>query len=463
MSDTPKTGDASESSDSVPEPWAVTEELEPIEALADAWSPSAIDADGLSHPLLDDDVEVSADEVESTDVADTLPAIVAGSDTITLPRKGFLVGLGGVGVVFLLLLALWQTAGGDESPLVTSGDGDDPGDLDDPADGTATREGAEAGLRDELADANATVADLEAVVEDLESRPPSALPGDTMRRVVVGADANFISARDDSVAVVGGFGGLSMIDPETNRVSANANVSDSANRVLRTQSSVWITNYQGDQIIRVDPGTNTVRSIFPFPGPDGIAKVGDSIVVASFDEGFVAKIDPASGEILRQVDVGGSPTALYNGDHGLWVTVFDTGELVRLDRSSLVSNERIVVGAGPVGIGADATHLWVTNNDEGTVAKVDPETAEVVLTVEVGESPAEVVSVQGSAWVTVSDDGTLVQIDAASGRILSITPLGGAIAGGGPTGIDFAAGSLWIAMQGEQSVVRIVILDASVS
>ncbi|GJM38227.1 MAG: hypothetical protein DHS20C19_15940 [Acidimicrobiales bacterium] len=515
MSDTPNTGDTNEANDSVlrpfeapasdplppvepsrvvPETPTATEELEPIEALADepfsvdasdvddVWSPSAIDApvvpappqneinaDDLSDPLLDADgaadwaaeVNEGDDPGEADDTADvmeTLPAVVDGSDTITLPRKGFLVGLGALGIVFLLLLVLWQTAGGDETPLAVTGDdgGDGAVDLGDPTDGTSTPgDSAAAGLQEELADANATVASLEAVVEDLASRPPSALPGDAMRRIVVGADANFISARNDSIAVVGGFGGVSLIDPETNRVIANGNVADSANRVLRTQSSVWITNYQDNQIIQVDPGTNTVQAAFPFPGPDGIVKVGDSIVVASFDEGFVAKIDPVTGQILKQVDVGGSPTALYNGDHGLWVAVFDTGELVRLTRSSLDTNERIVVGAGPVGIGADATHLWVTNNDEGTVAKIDPETAEVVLTVEVGEGPAEVVSVEGSAWVTVSDDGTLVQIDAASGRILSITPLGGAIAGGGPTGIDFAAGSLWIAMQGEQSVVRI--------
>ncbi|MDW3218214.1 MAG: hypothetical protein R8F63_06335 [Acidimicrobiales bacterium] len=504
MSDTPNTGDTNEANEGVlrpfeapaseplppvepsrvvPEAPTITEELEPIDALADepfsvdasdvddVWSPSAIDApvvpappqneinaDDLSDPLIAPEIDEPADDGAAPATVEAHPVATGGSNTVTLPRKVFLAGLGAAGLVILLLLVLWQSAGGDDAPLaVTADDGGGDGTVDpDPVDGTETPvDGAAAGLEAELADANATVASLEAVVEDLETRPPPALPGDAMRRIVVGADANFISARNDSIAVVGGFGGLSLIDPDRNQVTANGNIADSANRVMRTQSSVWITNYQDNQIIQVDPGTNTVQATFPFPGPDGIAKVGDFIVVASFDEGFVAKIDPVTGEIVTQVDVGGSPTAVYNGPHGLWVTIFDTGELVRLTRSSLDTNERIVVGAGPVGIGGDATHLWVTNNDEGTVAKVDPETAEVVMTVAVGEGPAEVVSVQGSAWVTVSDDGTLVQIDAASGRIQSVTPLGGAIAGGGPTGIDFAAGALWIAMQGEQSVVRI--------
>jgi DNA-binding beta-propeller fold protein YncE len=324
------------------------------------------------------------------------------------------------------------------------------------ADGSGDAPVGDGSLESELADARATVASLQAEVEDLEARPPSALDANSMRRVVIGSEVNFISARDDSIAVVGTFGGLSLIDPETNRVILNGNISDSANRALRTDSSVWITDYQGNQIIQVDPGTNTVKNTFPFPGPDGIAKVGDELVVASFDGEFVAMIDPYTGQIAKQVDVGGRPSAVhYSGTHGLWVAVFDTGEIVRLTRSSLETNERVQVGANPVGIGADGTHLWITNNGEGTVAKFDSESMEVVDTIAVGEGPAEIVSVGGSAWVTVSDDGTLVQIDAATGRIMTVTPLGGAIPGGGPTGIGHAAGALWIAMQGEQSVVKI--------
>lgn len=476
---------------------SAVDELEPIEALADepfsvdttdyddGWSPSGIDpVEAASAPVVPAPPVnvVSVDDLNDPLLADDHPAIgsdrsgPAGGptddDSITVPRSAFLLGLGSVAAVMLLLVVLWQTAGDDGGPAAVAGDADvdadvaldpppDPVDTDtapDPVD-TDTPSTPDPGVADtlaaELAEAEATVASLEKVVTELESRPPPALPGSAMRRIVVGGDANFVSALDGSVAVVGTFGSLQLIDPATNRVSATGDVGTAANRVLRTPTSVWVTNYQDGLVVQVDPGTNTVARLIAIPGPDGIAKDGDTLVVASFDEGFVARVDPTSGEVVEWVDVGGRPTAVHRGDHGLWVAVFDTGELVRIDPDSFDIVERVVVGAGPVGISADATHLWVTNNDEGTVAKVDPETAEVVFTVAVGEGPAEVVSVEGSAWVTVSDDGTLVQLDTATGEILTVTPLGGAIAGGGPTGIDFADGALWIAVQGEQSVVRI--------
>jgi DNA-binding beta-propeller fold protein YncE len=196
--------------------------------------------------------------------------------------------------------------------------------------------------------------------------------------------------------------------------------------------------------------------VFPFPGPDGITKDGDTLVVASFEGEFVARVNPNNGNIIQQVDVGGTPTeVISHPDHGLWAAVFDTGELVEIDRDTFEILRRVVVGQGPVGISAGASHLWVTNHAEGTIAKVDPGTGEVALTVAVGNGPTGLVVANGSVWVTVTDDGNLLQVDPNSGDLLSSTPLGGASAGGGPTGIDAFDGTLWVAMQGEQSVVRI--------
>jgi len=476
-----------EPSQVVPEPPAVEEPVveeavvppPPIEALADdPWSPAAETVEEASEPVADvadvadedgdlegdgvDELDALFDDEDRPDVASTADAAApAHTETITLPRKTFLVGLGVLLGAVALFGLLWQTSGGDDggdesaAPPVAEeatrvvDDGDDDRDEEPiPSDGD--------GLAEDLAEARAEIAGLEAAVADLEERPAPALDGSIMRRIVVGADAKFVSALPESVAVVGAFGGLSLIDPDTNRVVANSNVADAATRVMRTSSSVWLTNYSDNQLLRVDPRTNTVAAVFPFEGPDGIDKDDDTIVVASFDGEFVARVNPNNGEILQQVDVGGQPTeVISHPDHGLWAAVFDTGELVEIDRESFEIVQRVTVGQGPVGITAASSHLWVANHDEGTIAKVDPTTGEVVRTVVVGNGPTELVVDNGSAWVTLTDDGTLVEVNANNGRILSRTPLGGANAGGGPTGISFAEGTLWIAMQGEQSVVRI--------
>ncbi len=492
-----------EPSQVVPEPPAAEEPVveepvvppPPIEALADdPWSPApevdeVADADeeaaAEAPDVVDevDEVDDIHDDDEKLDDA-RVPVLAAPADaaasvpaeTITLPRKTFLVGLGILLGAVALFGLLWQTSGGDgggdESAAPPVGDdvprvvedldGDDGAPAEDDVSvdevddgGTPVPAGTD-GLAEDLAAARAEIAGLEAAVAELEDRPPPALDGSMLRRIVVGADAKFVSALPESVAVVGAFGGLSLIDPDSNRVVANGNVANAATRVLRTSSFVWLTNYADNQLLRVDPATNTVAAVFPFEGPDGIDKLDNTLVVASFDGQFVARVDPNTGQILRQVDVGGKPTAVIShSNHGLWAAVFDTGEIVQIDPETFEILQRVVVGQGPVGISADPSFLWVSNHDEGTVAKVDPGSGEVMLTVEVGNGPTETAVGAGSVWVTVTDDGAVVEVDDDDGQILSRTPLGGANAGGGPTGISFAESTLWIAMQGEQSVVRI--------
>jgi len=434
-----------------------TAEIEAIEDPADDDARDALDGSTDSDTAADFDHDDGPNEIAAE-------AAGAPAETITLPRKPFLVGLGVLLGAVALLAVLWQSGGdgGDTTEVaqnperiaddVVPGESDaSPGDDDaEPVDNT------DDGAAEALAEARAEIASLEFEVEALEERPAPALDGELLRRIVVGADAKFVSALPDSVAVVGAFGGVSLIDPDTNRVVANGNVANGATRVMRTDTSVWLTNYADNQLLRVDPQTNEIAATFPFPGPDGIEKDGNTIIVASFDGEFVARVDPGSGAILQQVDVGGTPTEVVSHvDHGLWAAVFDTGELVEIDRDSFEILRRVTVGQGPVGLYASRSYLWAANHDEGTIVKVDPETAEVVWTVSVGDGPTELVVNSGSVWVTVTDDGNLVQVSAANGSILSSTPLGGVSGGGGPTGISFADNTLWVAMQGEQSVVRI--------
>jgi len=277
-----------------------------------------------------------------------------------------------------------------------------------------------------------------------------------MQRVVVSAEATFVSASDTSVAVVGPFGSFANIDPATNAVVAAGQVAPGATRVIRTPSSVWITDYHDSKLIWLNPATNVVTQTFDFPGPDGLAKDGKSLIISSFDNGVVTRFDPAVGKIVEQVDVGGNPTAVAVGPQGgIWAAIFNTGELVRIDPASFTISDRIPVGSGPVGIALSQGTVWVANHDEGTVARVSMAERAVVATIPVGAGPTELLVDSGSLWVTVTNAGDLLQIDVESGRIITRTPLGGVARGGGPTGISAGAGSIWVAIEGEQSVVRI--------
>lgn len=392
--------------------------------------------------------------VDPSPVVEPPPVPSSSSESITLSRNVFFAGAVLALVAIVGLGFLWLSSGDDADPVVTSADAPTStvGDTDvDQATPTVDTE-AISTLEGEVADLSAEVAGLEA---DLAVQPIPALPGSALQRIVVAADAKFVSVGNDGVAVVGPFGGYAAIDPATNTVTATGQVSSGGTRVMRTSSAVWITNYTDGQIVRVDPVANQVVSSFPFDGPDGIAKDGSTLVVASFDGAFVARIDPSSGAIIEQVDVLGSPTAVaVTEEHGIWAAIFETGEVVQIDSTTFTITQRVIVGAGPVGLAAHEGSLWITNHEEGTVAEVDMATGEVLKSVPVGLGPTELAIVGPDVWVTVTDAGELVQLERATGDIVTRTPLG-SNARGGPTGISVGNGSIWVAVQGERSVVRI--------
>ena len=383
----------------------------------------------------------------------------ASSDSISLPRVPFLIGAGVVAIVIAALAALWLTGGDDSSPE-NAEDGSpstsaaEEADADATGDPTTLTQADFDTLEADLASSQERVTELET---ELLVQPIPALPGTSLRRIVVAADAKFVSVGADSVAVVGPFGAYAAIDPATNAVTATGQVASGATRVMRTASAVWTTNYGGSEIVRVDPIANEVLSTFPFPGPDGIAKDDGNLIVASHDGAFVARVNSADGEILDQVDVQGKPTAVaVTSGFGIWAAIFDTGELVQIDPDTFEITERVIVGAGPVGLTVHEGLAWVANHEEDTVAVVDLETAEVLETIAVGAGPTEV-AVQGNyAWITVTDAGNLIQLDTTTFKIVTQTPLG-ASSRGGPTGIAVGNGSVWVAVQGERSVVRVTL------
>lgn len=387
----------------------------------------------------------------------------AAPDTVTLPKKAFSIGVAVASALILVLAVLWRS-GGDGSSDAAGGEGSatptpEPAagaepDADAAVDGEDDPAVARVGeLERDVADLGGLVADLEA---ELAAVQPPALPGSALRRIVVAADASFVSLGNEGLAVIGPFGGYAAVDPATNSVTATAQVASGATRVMRTASAVWITNYTDNQIIRVDPVSDAVVHTIGFAGPDGVAKRGPALIVASSDGGFVARVDPGSGDILEQVEVLGTPSdVLVSADDStVWAAVSDTGEVVRIDASTFEVTDRVTVGAGPKALTLVDGVLWVTNNSEGTVAAVDVETLAVLATVPVGPGPTAVEVYSDSAWVSVTDAGELVQLDRDTYEVITRTPLGSSNRGG-PTGMTVGAGSLWIAMQGERSVVRL--------
>lgn len=246
--------------------------------------------------------------------------------------------------------------------------------------------------------------------------------------------------------------------------------------VAEAAGRVWVTAFDGNELIEIDPGTNEVVDTYPMPdGPCGMAVEAGTLWVESPNAGQLVAFDPQRARVIDRVRVPGGVFGLTSTPSGLWGvagqdeqvvqidprtrrivarvdiegplaglaawrneiwTVSGRSELVRIDPGSHRITERFVLGSfEPEGLAVDGDTLWVSSSFEGNVLRVDRETGEVRDRIPVDGSLFGGVVIGDSYWVS-GNDGTVYRLDAASGEVVDEFEL----VGFGPVP---AAGNLW--------------------
>jgi len=159
------------------------------------------------------------------------------------------------------------------------------------------------------------------------------------------------------------------------------------------------------------------------------------------------RIEPATGDIVGQVQVGDTPLRLVATPHGIWVSEFRAGTVALLDAAGTVA-ARVPVGAQPEGLATDGTHLWVVLQKDSQLVELDAATGSTLGTVLLpsGGEPrlaAYAPAAPGrpaTVWVTDFGGDRLVPVDAADGRVETAVA-----ACPGPQALAVSGGTLWVA------------------
>jgi hypothetical protein len=186
--------------------------------------------------------------------------------------------------------------------------------------------------------------------------------------------------------------------------------------------------------------------------PVGVV-AGDEGVWVTVDRGprdsVVARIDPATNEIVATVPVTGSPFEIAAGEGSVWVTGNSerAGDMLhRIDPRtnrvvSTTAFPRDSTGAMAAGEGA----VWLVRSD--SLDRVDPETAEVADTIPLEPAPRrhnfdQLAVGHGAVWVLALEGldhpGDLLRIDPETHRIAATIPAGALGMGIGPGGVWIA-------------------------
>jgi glutamine cyclotransferase len=198
-----------------------------------------------------------------------------------------------------------------------------------------------------------------------------------------------------------------------------------------------------------------VREYGPFPGTDrvdGVTYDGEKIWFASGDK--LNAIDPASGKLLRSIDVAAHAGTAFDGEH---LYQLAEKQIQKIDPKS----GRVLATIPAPGGGADSGltwaegTLWVGQYRDRKIHQIDPETGAILRTIESNRFVTGVTWVDGDLWhgTWEGDESDLRRIDPLTEKVLERLEMP---PGTGISGLESDGGDLFFCGGGKSGKVRTV-------
>jgi DNA-binding beta-propeller fold protein YncE len=166
----------------------------------------------------------------------------------------------------------------------------------------------------------------------------------------------------------------------------------------------------------------------------------------------VGVIDPATNEVVDEIQVGIRPGPVDVGGGSVWVGNLQDRTLTRIDpRERSTTGSIPLENRTPTGVAVGAGAVWVAHGQRGQLSRVDPQFNQVTKTIDVAGLTSQRGSVDvgaGSVWA-VYGDSTVARIDPTGVRLSGST-----YAGASPAAVVVASGFVWIANSGDATVTR---------
>jgi streptogramin lyase len=207
------------------------------------------------------------------------------------------------------------------------------------------------------------------------------------------------------------------IDPTTNTIVATVPLPEAigvGSLVIDADGDLWASSMLGNLMIRIDGESNAVASTIDLPLANHTAfGEGTVWVVAQKPDrspGTVVRIDPTTDSIVAEIATNGVSRVAV-GDGQVWISNPFNNEVARIDPAT---NEIVDVlpieFTVPIVITGDS--VWtVTYAAAPTLLRIDPNSLAVVETYSLGAFPGELLAAGGAVWAVDFNDGTISRID----------------------------------------------------
>jgi streptogramin lyase len=215
--------------------------------------------------------------------------------------------------------------------------------------------------------------------------------------------------------------------------------------------SLWVKRDNGT-VLRIDPATGDVQAEIQL-GPGLCQGIGAGLTVwacsreTSDGPVSLAQIDPSTNTLVATYDVDKSSDQgrLLTVDDRVWV-LSGGDRLLGVGTDGTIS-EPIELGMFCTDLASDGESLWVTCPAPGLVARVDLASGAVTDRIELPRASAADLG----EYLWVGFQGGLAQIDTVSLQVLAVYDIPGAASGA----VTEAGGSVWVRTAGSPALTRI--------
>src|ERR1700733_11386414 len=163
-----------------------------------------------------------------------------------------------------------------------------------------------------------------------------------------------------------------------------------------------------------------IREYGPFPEADRVAGVtydGEMVWFASGEK--LNAIDPASGEVVRSIDVAAHAGTAFDGQH-LFQIAEDRIQKIDPASGQVLATIPAPGGGGDSGLAWAEGSLWVGNYRGRKIHQIDPENGAILRTIQSNRFVTGVTWVDGGLWHATSegDESELRHVDPQTGEVL---------------------------------------------
>jgi glutamine cyclotransferase len=170
----------------------------------------------------------------------------------------------------------------------------------------------------------------------------------------------------------------------------------------------------------------------PFPGIDRVGGVTyDGHYVWCAAGGTLNAFDPASGEMVRSIDVAAHAGTAFDGRH-LYQLAEDRIQKIDPKSGRVIDTIPAPGGGSDSGLAWAEGTLWVGQYRDRKIHQIDPETGAILRTIESDRFVTGVTWTNGELWHATSEgnESELRRIDARTGEVLERLEM--------PPGIDIS-------------------------